>query len=147
MLKYVSGLRDQSIQCEVSFKEAVQLLLTSKSFQKTGRCFSIQQYLHSVQVRVHVHSKQGIFRSIKILCLTLCPLGNFSCFFFGCLLFFFKINFTKNSFIDTLWVSRSGPNFFFAWSGSKLLAKVIGRRQGDKELMIVSFKQGCKFLF
>ena len=54
MLKYISGLRDQSIQCKVSFKEAVQLLFASKSFQKAGCCFSIQQYLHCVQVRGHL---------------------------------------------------------------------------------------------
>ena len=54
---------------------------------------------------------------------TLCPLGNFSCVFVGC---WFKVNFLKNSFRNTIWVSnRSGP--IWVWSGSDLFAKVISR--------------------
>ena len=61
--------------------------------------------------------------------LILCPLGNISVFFVICW-FFFKINFFKNAFRNTIWVSnRLAPDQARCrgWSGSKLFAKVISR--------------------
>ena len=64
--------------------------------------------------------------------LTLSRLGNFSCFFCR-LLIFFKSTFFKKLFQEYhLSVkqlgSRSGLTCCWAWSGSKLFAKVISRR-------------------
>ena len=74
--------------------------------------------------------------------LTLCTLGYFACFFFCRLwifsllffFFFFLIKLYKKSFgiyhqSVKQFGSRSGPMFCRAWSGSKLFAKVISRRQ------------------
>ena len=56
-------------------------------------------------------------------------LGNFSCFC-CCLLTFFKIDISKKFNQSAKHVgSRSGPTKCQSWSGSKLFAKVISRRQ------------------
>ena len=65
--------------------------------------------------------------------LTHCMLGNIS-WFCCCLLTFFKINFFKKFFHKHYqsvkkFGSRSGPTICWSWSGSKLFAKVISRRQ------------------
>ena len=64
--------------------------------------------------------------------LTLCMLGNFTCFFVICS--FFKTIFSKKIFPEyhqsvKQFGSRSGPTFCQAWSGSKLFAKVISKWQ------------------
>ena len=76
--------------------------------------------------------------------LTLCMLGNFSCFCCG-LLIFSKLSFAKKSFRNTIrepngFGSRSGPTKCLSCSGSKLFAYyVISRRQksllASKELI------------
>ena len=63
--------------------------------------------------------------------LTLCPLGNLSCFFVVCW-FFFKINFFEKFFqqyhLSVKQIgSRSGLMFCRVWSGSNLFEKVISR--------------------
>ena len=74
--------------------------------------------------------------------LTLCMLGNFSCFCCR-LLTFFKINFFQKFFQEhyqsvKLFGSRSGPTFCRSWSGSKLFAKFYSRQQ--KFRLINSFR-------
>ena len=75
--------------------------------------------------------------------LTLCMLGNFACFFviwgffffFFFFCFFFKLTFFFKKIVQEYhqsvkqFGSRSGSMFCWAWSGSKLFAKVISRRQ------------------
>ena len=68
------------------------------------------------------------------VCLTLCMLGNFACFFVVCGFFFFSNNFFKNIFQEYYqsnikFGSRSGRTFCRALSVSKLFAKVISRRK------------------
>ena len=65
--------------------------------------------------------------------LIFCMLGNYSCFCCR-LLTFFKMNFFKKIFQEHYqsvkqFGSRSGPMFCQSWSGSKLFAKVMIRRQ------------------
>ena len=65
--------------------------------------------------------------------LTLCMMGNFTCFCCR-LLTFFKINFLIKFFQEhyqsvNQFGSRSGLKFCQSWSGSKLFAKVISRPQ------------------
>ena len=69
--------------------------------------------------------------------------------------FFFKLNFQKKSFRNTLSVkqfgTRSGPTKCRAWSGSKLFAKDISRRQklslAWKELMLEFTRRNLFFSF
>ena len=65
--------------------------------------------------------------------LTLCMLGNFSCFCCR-LLTYYKIDFLKKILQGHYksvkqFGSRSGPTFCLSWSGSKLFAKVFSRPQ------------------
>ena len=74
-----------------------------------------------------------LINTLSCKALTLCMLGNFACFFCH-LWIFLKTNFFKKIFQEyhqsvKQFGSRSGPTFYWAWSGSKLFAKFISRRQ------------------
>ena len=75
----------------------------------------------------------GVEAYFHLTKLTQCMLGNFSQLFCR-LLTFFKLNFFKKFFQEHYqsvkqFGSRSGPTLCWAWSGSKLFAKIISRRQ------------------
>ena len=103
---------------------------------KSVNCFSPTEELILNQI-VKNGNTVGMFTEIntqysvcsQYLFVTLCLLGNFVCFFCHCQ-FFSKSTFSKNSFSNTIRVQTVfGTRLFCsAWSGSKLLAKVINRR-------------------
>ena len=91
-----------------------------------------------------VRKSTKCIQSLNLLNLTLCMLGKFACFFVICGLFL-KLTFSKKIFQEyhqcvQQFGSRSGPTFSRAYSGSKLLSKVISRQQqlpqAEKELNI-----------
>ena len=88
------------------------------------------QKLYKIWILCKLRMFHILYISHGCLTLTLCMLGNFSCFC-RLLLFFFKINIFKKFFqihypCVKQFGSRSGRTFCRSWSGSKLFAKVIG---------------------
>ena len=102
---------------------------------------NVNQVIYSSSLPAYVSSKLNKLQQTTVSavfvagreCLTLCMLGNFSCFVVVCRLFF-KINFFKKFFQEHYQIvngfgSRSGSTFCRSWSGYIMFAKVFIRRQ------------------
>ena len=114
-------------------------MLHYAAFHLGLHCLSMCPYTMVNLINVFIHAYHKIKMLIQILQYgyisqtDIALVGNFSCFC-CCLLTFFKINFFKKLFQEHFqsvkWFgSRSGPTFCRSRSGSKLLTKIISRRQ------------------